>query len=449
MVRGYCAMTDSDSTQPHNDIETVVTRVIVGTYFAWVTGLLYMAGPVLGWYLAYKVARAYYLSSLLPEADRPLPLPLVLWSWIACMLLLLVALLAGHADFALGAAQTLKSAVGWAKGWALIAIFPVAGFALPIRVEVLSRAVCRLARQTLILLPLFLIAPFVHVPEGRFFVSPLKVLGGGDDDFFSVVIYTLEPGVGTPRWQFFTPWSPAAGMVAVIHYLLAREETDPRWRWTGYVASVLMAVLSTSRMALIALAVMIPIAELVGRLRRPGTWAFAVPLVLLGSWFLPQILDAIERATDAFNGARADSSKVRKLLGHIAYTRWQSEAYWFGHGIVERGPHLVEYMPIGSHHSWYGLLYVKGLVGAVGFAIPMTWTLLSCGSAATISRAGRLALMMILTYWFYSFGENLEVLTYLAWPALLAIGIGLRMHRAKQNMPVELASLLNAPVTAA
>jgi hypothetical protein len=43
---------------------------------------------------------------------------------------------------------------------------------------------------------------------------------------FTVVLYTFEPGTAMPRWQFFAPWSPAAGMVAVIHFLLAREEAD-------------------------------------------------------------------------------------------------------------------------------------------------------------------------------------------------------------------------------
>jgi hypothetical protein len=245
-------------------------------------------------------------------------------------------------------------------------------------------------------------------------------------------MYTIEPGVGTPRWQFFAPWSPAAGMVAVIHFLLAREEADARWRWTGYVASVLIALLSTSRMALIALAIMIPITAFVGKLSRPVGWIAAGVLLLLAGWFAPQLMDLQDMAVDRFNGARADSSLVRHLLGEIAQQRWRHEAFWFGHGMVERGPHPVEYMPIGSHHSWYGLLFVKGLAGFICFAIPMVLTLAACIMAAIRGRSGQLALAMILTYWFYSFGENLEVLTYIAWPALLTIGIVLRMQERRE-----------------
>lgn len=58
----------------------------------------------------------------------------------------------------------------------------------------------------------------------------------------------------------------------------------------------------------------------------------------------------------------------------------------------------------------------------------MVASLIGCVISATQGRYGRLALSMILTYWLYSFGENLEVLTYISWPALLALGIGLRLQ---------------------
>ena len=48
----------------------------------------------------------------------------------------------------------------------------------------------------------------------------------------------------------------------------------------------------------------------------------------------------------------------------------------FGHGIVERGSHLVEFMPIGSHHTWNGLLFIKGGVGMLALAVPLAWTFL-------------------------------------------------------------------------
>lgn len=414
--------------------ERLTAGTIGATWILWITGGLYFAGPVLGWALALLAVRAWYLAPVLPEAERPAHLPRSLWAWLIGMAVMLVVLLIGHADFGLGTAQTIKSAVGWAKGWALLALFPFAGFALPIRVETLSRAVCKLGLQTLILLPLFFAAPFVGLPQ-KLWVSPLAVLGGSGDEYFAAILYTIEPGVGTARWQFFAPWSPAAGMVAVIHFLLARMEPDAKWRWTGYTASILVALLSQSRLALIALAVIMPLAWLAGKVRGPALWLSTAALVLIGSWFSPQLQALVDKMSSDFSSARADSSRVRAALGRIAVQRWQSEAYWFGHGIVERGPHMVEYMPIGSHHTWYGLLFVKGLAGAMALAVPMMWMLVATFRAAMDSKVGRLGFAMALTYWLYSFGENLEVLTYIAWPALLAIGIALKPGPARAPEP--------------
>lgn len=415
------------AAQPHL-AEKLIARTIGATWVLWLAGGLYLAGPALGWILAFLAARAYYLSPALPVDERPAPLPLVLWIWLIGMGAMLLILFAGHANFNLGTGQTIKSAVGWAKGWALIALYPLAGYVLPIRTEVLARAVCRLGRQTLVLLPIFLAAPFVGLPE-KLWVSPLKVLGGSGDEYFAAILYTIEPGVGTARWQFFAPWSPAAGIVAIIHFLLARMEPEAKWRWTGYVASVLIALLSQSRMALVALAVIVPLAQIAGQAKKPGLWFTLAALVLFGCWFGPQLVELVQRLMNDFSSARADSSRVRAALGRIAVGRWQREAFWFGHGIVERGPHMVEYMPIGSHHSWYGLLYVKGLGGVISLGIPMLATLVATFRKAMLGRAGQLGLAMALTYWLYSFGENLEVLTYIAWPALVAVGISLKPSR--------------------
>jgi len=417
-----------------NPAERLIAATIGATWWLWLIGGLYMAGPFLGWTLAVMSLRAWYLAPALPPQDRPAPLHWAVWLWLAGMAAMLLILFAGHANFHLGTGQTIKSAVGWAKGWALLALFPLAGAALPIRLEVVVRAVCRLGRQTLFLLPIFLIAPILHLPS-TLWVSPLKVLGGSGDEYFAAILYTIEPGAGTPRWQFFAPWSPAAGMVAVIHFLLAREEQDKVWRWTGMISAILIALLSQSRLALVALAVIIPLTLFAGRANRGTSWLMVAPLLLIASWFAPQLHALADQAASDFAGARADSSRVRAALGRIAVQRWHDEAYWFGHGIVVRGPHMVEYMPIGSHHSWYGLLYVKGLLGAISLAIPMVATLAACLAAATRGRKGRLALAMILTYWLYSFGENLEVLTYIAWPALLVIGIALRPEPAGQAAP--------------
>lgn len=405
--------------------ERLIARSIGATWVLYAIGGLYIAGPVLGWTLTAMAAWRYFAAPRLPEPLRPPPVAMLTWVWLIGMAVMLVALIAGHVLQGIGAAATIKSAVGWAKGWALLGLYPFAAAALRVRGEVVYRAVCRLGRQTLILLPLFLAAPLLHLPS-QLYVSPLKVFGGSGPEYFAVLLYTIEPGVGTPRWQFFAPWSPAAGMIAVVHMLCAIEEKNLRWRIVGIAASLALVWFSGSRLALVNIAVVWPLAHLVARLGRRWIWWLGTPLVLGAGLFANRIVAAIDTAQARFRGARADSSRVREALGRIAVDRWQTEAPWFGHGVVEKGPHLVEYMPIGSHHSWYGLLFVKGTVGAAALALPMLYSLYATARLALVDKAGRVGFSMVVVLLLYSFGENLEVLGYLFWPALILIGVAAR-----------------------
>ena len=401
---------------PQTAAERLIGRTIAATWLLWLVGALYIVGPVIGWQLAAFAFIELYLGRKSLTA-----IPAAVWIWIASMAALLVILWIGHSNFSLGTGQTIKSSIGWAKGWALIALFPFAGAVLDIRLSVIARAVCRLGMWTLIILPLFLAAPFVGLPE-MLWVSPLRVVGGPGPEYFATILYTIEPGAGTPRWQFFAPWSPAAGMVAVIYVFIAAQEKDLSWRLVGIAGFLAIALLSQSRLALVAIAMVAPIAWAAGRVDRGWLWWLAAGGVLIVGLFGLEIAAFVEQLASDFSSARADSSRVRAALGRIALERWENEAYWFGHGIVENGPHLVEYMPIGSHHSWYGLLFVKGLLGALALALPLFLTvarLAWTARAGAVQRTGfALALVLVL----YSFGENLEILAYLFWPALVLIG---------------------------
>ena len=417
---------------PQTAAESLISVTIQATWILYAIGGLYIAGPLLGWTLAFMAAARLYLAPGLPPASRPAPLGSIVHAWLWAMLAMLLVLVVGHVLNDLGAAKTIKSAIGWAKGWALLGLFPFAAAVLEVRSEVMIRAICRLGRQTLFLLPLFVLAPRIGLP-GDLYTSPLKVLGGSGDEFFKVLLYTIEPGVGAARWQFFAPWSPAAGMVAVVHMLCAAEEKDIRWKITGIVAGIAVALLSQSRLALVAIALIWPMAQVAARLGRPSTWWLAAPGVLLAGLFGPALQAMAARAASDFSGARADSSRVRATLGRIAVERWQHEAPWFGHGIVENGPHIVEYMPIGSHHSWYGLLFVKGGLGAAALGVALGLSLVIGMRIAMQLQSGRVAFSMLLVLLFYSFGENLEVLAYLFWPALVLIGIAAREYSRLQT----------------
>lgn len=402
--------------------ETLVWRCLILTWPFYGLGALYVVGPGLGWLLGGMAVLALYLGPALRRDLRPTgAIPPVVWAWILGMAVMLLALWAGHVNWDLGARQTLKSTIGWAKGWALLALFPLAGAVLPLRREVLIRGQCVVGLWTLALAPILLAAPYVGMPD-RLFTSPLWAVGGPGPEYFSVYTFTWDPANWTPRWQFYAPWSPFAALLGVLQVLFALEEKNIRWRSVGLAAGALMILASKSRMGLVGLVACTLGPRLAPLLLRGWAWHAAAAATASLAALGPSLADGAQRAITLFKTARADSTRVRHSLQRIAGERWRDEAVWFGHGRVQPGPHLVEYMPIGSHHTWWGLLFVKGLVGFLALLIPLVWQIALALCDAARGPRGRLPLGICLTMVLLSFGENIEIEAYLLWPGLIVLG---------------------------
>ncbi len=406
--------------------DLVVAIALASTWFVYLLGGLYVLGPVLGVGLTALFAARLYLSRTSVSVQTTASIPGGVWIWIAGMLLMLLALEIGHMNQQLGLGQTVKSTIGWAKGWALFALFPLIGACLHIRLETLIRAAGYVSLGTLLLTPLFLLAPMAGLPE-VLFVSPLKIIGGPGPEYFSVQLYSIEPMDRSTRLRYFTPWSPAAGLIGNMYMLFALSDRRKTWKWIGVFAALAMIVFSKSRLAIAAALVIWPLVLAASGARRPSLWFLATLGLLILTPMAQPIIEAAEGALNSVKSMRADSTRVREALGEIAIHRWWSEAPIWGHGVVERGPHYVEFMPIGSHHTWYGLLFVKGAVGVVALAVPLMWSLLEFAVLTfSRSRAGQLALGMVLLMTIYSIGENLEILAYLMWPGLIVMGLAAR-----------------------
>jgi len=414
--------------------DSIVFAALSTTWIIYLFGGLYVLGPVLGVGLtALLFTRLYLKSDDIRTSDVP-SIPSGVWVWIGGMLVMLLALEVGHMNQGLGIGQTIKSTIGWAKGWALLALFPLIGACMSIKAETLIRAAGWVALGTLLLTPAFMAAPIIGLPE-VLFVSPLKLIGGPGPEFFAVQLYSIEPTDGSIRLRYFTPWSPAAGMIGNMYLIFALSDKRQFWKWMGVASALAMIVTSKSRLALAAAMFIWPIVIAIGETKRPTLWFTAAIGLLTLTPLTQPILDWLDATLNSVKSMRADSTRVREMLGEIAMERWWSEAPIWGHGIVERGPHAVEFMPIGSHHTWYGLLFVKGAVGAIALVVPLAWSVLEFALLAiTRSKAGRIAFGMVLLMAFYSIGENLEILAYLMWPGLIAMGIAAReLREASQN----------------
>jgi hypothetical protein len=403
--------------------EALVYWVIVGTWAIWAVGGLYHVCPMLAWTLAlWGAARRFGL--LADDPDSLKPVPFGVWAWIAGMLVMAVALVIGHLNFDFSAMEIAKSLFGWAKGWVLFALLPFAGASLRIRPHVVIRAINILSLQTLALIPLFILASMTGLPP-VIYTSPLYYLGGASPTFFEVGTHWIDPGTTDTRFRFFAPWGPAAALVAQISLVIGLYDRDWRYRIVAVVCALAVCWLAKSRLSLVAIPVIMIAIPALSRLYRPSAAAFAGAASVVSALLFTTIIGIVEMAVDKFNSARADSSRVRATLQRIAQHRWAEEAPVFGHGAVERGSHLVEFMPIGSHHTWNGLLFVKGAVGLGALAAPMLWTFIEMLIKAQRDRIARAALGIVIVLFINSFGENLEILVYLCWPGLLFLGIAM------------------------
>lgn len=417
---------DQTTNHPPAVEDRIVFFALAMTWPVYLVGGLYVLGPVLGvgltglLYLRTYVSGSALTSRAVPSA------PIGVWVWALGMLFMLVALEVAHAQERLGLGQTIKSTIGWAKGWALFALFPLIGACMNVRLETVLRGAGFVALGTLIVTPILVAAPALGLPE-VLFVSPLKVVGGPGPEFFAVQLYSIEPTDGSSRWRFFTPWSPAAGLIGNMFLIFALAEPRKFWKTIGIAAALSMIVLSKSRLAMAGALFIWPTVMMLKEVRRPVLWFLAAAGLLALTPFIQLALYTLDNVLSSVKSMRADSTRVREVLGEIAIERWWTEAPLWGHGVVERGPHLVEYMPIGSHHTWYGLLFVKGAVGAIALMVPLAWSLVEFSVLTVIrSRAGQVALAMTILMVFYSIGENLEILAYLMWPGLLVMGIAMR-----------------------
>ena len=425
---------DQTASYPRAPEDFIVSAALATTWIIYLFGGLYVLGPVLGVGLTALLCTRLYLRFDGIKTSNVPSIPSGVWVWIGGMLVMLLSLEVGHMNQGLGIGQTIKSTIGWAKGWALLALFPLIGACMSIKIETLIRAAGWVALGTLLLTPVFMAAPMIGLPE-VLFVSPLKLVGGPGPEFFAVQLYSIEPTDGSTRLRYFTPWSPAAGMIGNMYLIFALSDKRKFWKWMGVASALAMIVTSKSRLALAAALFIWPVVIAVGETKRPVLWFIATIGLLIITPLAQPILDWLDATLNSVKSMRADSTRVREMLGEIAMERWWSEAPVWGHGVVERGPHAVEFMPIGSHHTWYGLLFVKGAVGAIALAIPLAWSILEFALlAVTRSKAGRIAFGMVLLMAFYSIGENLEILAYLMWPGLIAMGIAARELRDASQM---------------
>ncbi|MCT7983240.1 O-antigen ligase domain-containing protein [Laspinema sp. A4] len=411
--------------KPENLPEKLVWYYILGTYIIYFIGAQYVLAPLLSYVLLFYVLKKWWNQTEETPLEERVRFTPSNWLWIVAMFIMHIALIMGHIEFGMGLPQIIRSTVnGWLRSWALLALFPLAAH-LDIRPKLIYRAIAILCIQSLILIPFGYLFSMAGLPS-KLYTSPLQAFGGGS--LYNVnLLYQYDSEGGQTRMFLFAPWAPALGMIGNMYFAIVQQEQDKKWRWWGMVGAAAMAVSSVSRLGIIALP-LVPVAVW-------GLTHFLRPWVIFTSGFAslglglfaPALIEFLSAVKNRFTQARASSSHVRDQLQEIALYRWKMDAPIWGHGILQpKGPKVVEYMPVGSHHTWVGVLFLHGLVGFFAIAIPMIWTFIEMLIKAQHSQIAKVSLQFLIVLFLFTFAENVQGLAYLYWPCLILMGMAFK-----------------------
>jgi hypothetical protein len=409
-------------------------------YAAYYLGLQLLLTQLLGWFLAfYLIKKWWYQTDEIPESERII-ISSSAWVWMFAMMTIEVSIIISHINFDLGLAQIIKTSIGWSRQWALMALFPLAGH-LNIRPQIIYRAVCILAAQSIVVVVIDNLAGLIHL-RVLSFVSPLKFLGGGSGlwtvTFFNNLLSQRND------FKLFAGWPTILGMVSVIYFFFACQETDQKWRIIGMGTYIFLIFASQTRTAIIALLLNFIFLKLLRNWSRSQVLFIAGFASSLLGIVLPKLTEILQPVKDFFNKYRgkdsADSGKLRGYINRMTLARWQSESPIWGHGVIGefgQGPRITYGIPLGTHSTWFAILYIHGLVGFIALALAFIWSFFDLLIKSRTSKVAEISLAIILVLITFGFTEPINIWTYVYWPALLMLGIAFKQGELPSTITPE------------
>lgn len=381
-----------------------------------------LVGYALFWQVKLSLEPTNKIDSIDIRPWRSIP-PLI-WGWLISMILMGVTILVGVYENGYNSNEMMRSTISWMGDWSLLGIYPVLGYLLPIRPVVIYRSACVIAAQSLIAIPICYGAYLLKLPA-LIYLSLLERIIQNGKVYYLISWYTREVDSDGIRLVLFTPWGPALGLIGCIFFFYALEEKTLVWKWLGIVGSLAMMIASVSRGAYLFLPATVAIVWVIKNL---SFIQFQLSLGIscfLGGLGSTLLLDSFQEFFGGVKSARKSSSQLRGELERVAFDRW-TDSPIFGHGKQIPGPDFLKNMPIGSHHTWIGLLFTQGLTGFCLFFTPVVWSLIELSLKTKSNPVAHVALKALILVTFASFSDNIEKLAYIYWSTFLLIGAAYR-----------------------
>jgi hypothetical protein len=412
--------------KPLNLPETVIWYYIIGIYGIYYIGGLYLFAPIMAvWLSLYLVKHWWDQTDETPEADK-INVSIPVYIWLISMSIVAFAAIIGGMNFELSGFKIVSTLVNrWLRTWLLLALFPLIGH-LNIRPQLIYRAVCIFCIQSLVLVPIFAICYSLFDTNTYSFISPLAKFGGGTI-FYDVKIFGSVLDVNEKRLQMFTHSAPALGFIGNIFFCICLQEPNKKIRFLGMAGAAALTISSVSRTAIICLPIIPLITWVLINFFNPWLQILLAATAAGGAILFSELKVIYDDFTLSVREYRSGSTKARDVILQLALNGWREDAPIWGHGsIADTGPVSVGSRGIGSHNTWYGILYAHGLIGAIPLAIAFGWSFFDLLLKLKTHQSAGAGISILLTMAVFSTVDNLDFLAYLCWPGLVILGIAFK-----------------------
>jgi hypothetical protein len=292
------------------------------------------------------------------------------------------------------------------------------------------RAICMLGGYFLVFgLGALLLHSATGLTELEFATPPALLLPASApavEFSFTMRVFSTEDllGLDLPRLVLFYPWAVVLGFAGISVFFIAQLERDVTLRMLGSAGGLLAVVGSQGRAPILGFLILLMVDAVLLRSSRAavamliGTALFVIAL-LVPFGITPASLMA--SGYNAVSALRPGSSMAREL-GYALSIAGFLESPIFGKGWVGGFVSSGIPLPVGSHSSFYGLLYTGGIVTLAMFVIALATTLVAMLRRVHYGAVQRSGFLVLLGLALLSYGEGIYSFVLPCVPLLLFAG---------------------------